>query len=335
MTSLQWSRVTLVRVPNKMTQGSLTNLALLSLAAALVTLALKFGAYRVTGSVGLLSDAVESTVNLVAALTALFALWYAAKPIDRGHPYGHEKIEFFASGIEGTLILIAAGGIGLYAVQRLLEPRPVEQFGVGIAVSIVATLVNLGVARILLHVAAARDSVVLAADGHHLMTDVITSVGVIAGIALVRITGVHELDAIIALLVAFNIVRTGLSLLRVSIDGLLDRAIPEKDQREMRLIIQAQLEPGATFHALRTRRAGARRFVDFHLLLPGELTVQYAHDVTHRIEKAVSARFPRTETTVHIEPIEEPASWVDSALVQLESAHGSLSRDSRPLAQVK
>lgn len=314
-----------------MTHGSLTNLALLSIAAAGLTLALKFGAYALTGSVGLLSDAVESTVNLVAALTALFALWYAARPIDRSHPYGHEKIEFFASGIEGALILIAAGSIGWYAIERLVTPRPVESAGAGIAVSLVATLVNLAVARLLLHVAAARDSVVLAADGHHLMTDVITSIGVIIGIAMVRVTGIEQLDPLIALVVAVNIVVTGLNLLRGSIDGLLDRAIPERDQEQLRAIIQRELEPGATFHALRTRKAGARRFIDFHLLLPGAFSVQYAHDVTHRIEQAVKASFPGTETTVHIEPIEEEASWQDSDLVSLEPGNAPVLEDLRCL----
>jgi len=304
--------------PQSITQGSLLNLALLSIAAALVTLVLKFGAYRLTGSVGLLSDAVESTVNLAAAITALFALWYAARPVDRSHPYGHEKIEFFASGIEGTLILIAAGSIAWYAAHRLTSPQDVEAIGLGVVVSLIATIVNLAVARILLHVAAARDSVVLAADGRHLMTDVITSVGVIVGLVVVKVTGIRQLDPIIALVVAANIFWTGIGLLRTSIDGLLDRALPEEDQIQLRTLIIEQLEPDATFHALRTRKAGSRRFVDFHLLLPGEISVQHAHDLTHRIEDAVKNSFPQTETTVHIEPIEEQASWEDSVLVSLE-----------------
>jgi cation diffusion facilitator family transporter len=305
--------------PRTMTQGSLTNLALLSIAAALLTLGLKFGAYAVTDSVGLLSDAVESTVNLVAALTALFAIWYAARPIDRNHPYGHEKIEFFASGIEGTLILFAAGSIIWYAIGRMIDPRPVESIGLGAGITLLATLVNLAVARILLYVARERGSVVLAADGRHLLADVLTSAGVIAGLILVRLTGIEELDPLIALIVAVNIVRTGIGLLRTSIDGLLDRALPEQDQERLRTVIQAELEPGATFHALRTRKAGSRRFVDFHLLLPGVVSVQQAHDVTRRVEKAVKTAFPAAEVTIHIEPIEERASWEDSALVPLEA----------------
>lgn len=304
--------------PRAMTHGSLTNLALLSIAAAVLTLALKFSAYAVTDSVGLLSDAVESTVNLVAALTALLALWYAARPVDRNHPYGHEKIEFFASGVEGVLILFAATSIGWYAVDRLIDPRPVEEIGLGAAISAIATVVNLAVARVLLHVAAARDSVVLAADGHHLMADVFTSGGVILGLVVVRLTGVVQLDPLIAIVVALNIVRTGIALLRTSIDGLLDRALPERDQQQIRSAILGALDSGATFHALRTRKAGARRFVDFHLLLPGTVSVQHAHDLTHRVERAVKSSFPDTETTIHIEPIEEPASWDDSALVSLE-----------------
>jgi cation diffusion facilitator family transporter len=302
------------------THGSLTNLALLSIAAAALTLALKFGAYGLTGSVGLLSDAVESTVNLVAAFTALFALWYAARPVDRSHPYGHEKIEFFASGIEGLLILGAAGSIFWYAIERLRSPQGVDQIGLGLAVALVATLVNLAVARILLHVARERDSVVLAADGQHLMADVLTSAGVIVGLVLVRLTGIERIDPVIAIVVALNIVRTGVGLVRIAIDGLLDRALPEQDQRRLRSVIQGELEPGATFHALRTRKAGARRFVDFHLLLPGKVSVQEAHDVTQRIESAVASSFPGAETTVHIEPIEEPESWEDSALVSLEGS---------------
>jgi cation diffusion facilitator family transporter len=307
-----------VYAPRAITQGSLTNLALLSIAAAILTLVLKFSAYALTGSVGLLSDAVESSANLVAALTALFALWYAARPIDRNHPYGHQKIEFFASGIEGILILVAAGSIAWYAFGRLLDPQPVDQVGLGLAITLVATLVNLAVARLLLQVAAERDSVVLAADGHHLMADVITSGGVIVGLIVVRLTGIEELDPLIALLVALNILRTGVGLVRTSVDGLLDRALPERDQQQIRSVIQSELGTGATFHALRTRKAGARRFVDFHLLLPGEYSVQHAHDVSQRVEQAVNSSMPGTETTVHIEPIEEPASWEDSALVPLE-----------------
>lgn len=307
-----------VYAPAAVRHGSLTNLALVSIGAAVLTLGLKFGAYGITGSVGLLSDAVESSVNLVAAFTALFALWYAARPVDRSHPYGHGKIEFFASGIEGALILVAAGGIGWYAVDRLLDPRPVEAVGAGVVVSIIATLINLFVARLLLQVAAERNSLVLSADGQHLMTDVFTSAGVIVSLVVVQLTGVERLDPIIALLIAANIVRTGVALLRTSVDGLLDRALPESDQVELRRVIGAELGDGETFHALRTRKAGARSFVDFHLLLPGDVSVQHAHDVTHRIERAVGASFPDTETTVHIEPIEERASWEDSELVPLE-----------------
>jgi cation diffusion facilitator family transporter len=216
------------------------------------------------------------------------------------------------------LILLAAGSIGWFAIGRLIDPQPVEAVGLGVAVSLVATVVNLAVARILLRVAAARDSIVLKADGQHLMADVFTSIGVIAGLILVRVTGIDRLDPIIALIVAVNIVWTGIGLIRTSIDGLLDRALAEADQERIRAVIQSQLEPGETFHALRTRKAGARRFVDFHLLVPGKFSVQDAHDVTERVERAVKAAFPGTEVTVHIEPIEEPAAWDDSALVPLE-----------------
>lgn len=304
-------------VHNHFEHAPLTRLALLSIAAALATMGLKFGAYVVTGSVGLLSDAVESTANLVAALSALFALWYAARPVDRSHPYGHGKIEYFASGVEGSLVLVAAVTIAWQAVKRLLDPQPLEAVGDGVVISLAASAINFAVARVLLRVARERGSLVLEADGRHLMTDVWTSLGVIVAIIVVGLTDQSWIDPAIALLVAVNIAWTGFALLRKSFDGLMDRALPEEERREIRRAIEATLPPGATYHALRTRQSGGRRFADFHLLVPGEMSVREAHDVAERMEAAIARAVPGTEATIHFEPVEEPAAYRDSARVLL------------------
>lgn len=293
---------------------------LISILAACFTLALKYLAYHVTGSVGLLSDAAESIINVLAAVTAYVSIIYAAKPVDVSHTYGHEKIEFFSSGLEGVLILVAAGAIAWYAVRRLFTPEPLEALDLGIALALVATLVNLIVARLLLRVGREQRSIVLVADGKHLMTDVWASLGVVVGMALVWLTGVQPLDPVIALLVAVNILWTGFDLVRISFNGLMDHALSPDEQGAVRGAIEAHLEPGMDYHALRTRQAGARRFADFHLLVPGALTVRQAHAVTNRIEDAVRAALPGIEVTVHVEPIEEPGAWEDSALLPIERA---------------
>ncbi|MEA2594756.1 MAG: hypothetical protein QOF01_1225 [Thermomicrobiales bacterium] len=312
-------RKVLISVSAAVAPKPLTRWALVSIVAAVATLGLKFGAYGLTGSVGLLSDAVESSVNLVAAFTALFALWYATQPVDRSHNYGHQKIELFASAIEGALILVAAGSFGWYAVARLIDPRPLESIGLGSVVTLVAAAINFGVARLLLRVAAQHDSIVLAADGRHLMTDVWTSIGVVVGLLLVRATGIERLDPLVALLVAANIVRTGVGLVRTAFDGLMDRALPVSEVVAVRRAIEDELEPDTTYHALRTRRAGSRRFVDLHLLVPGRVSVAHGHDLANRIERAVATVLPGAETTVHLEPVEDRAAWRDSALLPLES----------------
>ncbi len=296
---------------------------LLSIAAALVTLGMKMTAYWLTDSVSLLSDALESLVNLTAALTALLCLLYAARPVDPSHTYGHEKIEYFSSGLEGILILVAAGAIAWYAGDRLLTPRPLQALGAGTVIALAASLLNLVVAQILLRVGRASESIVLEADGQHLMTDVWTSVAVVAGLAVVALTGWLILDPLIALGVAGNIVWTAWGLLRRSFNGLMDHALPAPEQALLRSAIHAQLEPGMAFHALRTRQAGAHRFADFHLLVPGNWSVHQAHDMAGKIEQALQAVLPGIEVTVHIEPIEEKASWEDSALLPLEQAQES------------
>ena len=291
---------------------------LLSIAAALVTLALKGTAYALTSSVGLLSDALESGINLFAALAAYFSLRYAARPVDRTHTYGHEKIEFFSSGLEGGLIVVAALAIVVAAIDRLIAPVPLGPLGVGTLISAVAALVNLAVARLLLREGRRHRSIVLEADGQHLMTDVWTSVAVLVGIILVMLTKQEWLDPVAALVMAANITWTGLTLLRRSFNGLMDHALTDAEQASIRAAMTAALEPGTTFHALRTRRSGARRFADCHLLVPGDWTVKRGHDLGERLEAAVRAALPGLELTLHIEPIEAQASWQDSELLGVE-----------------
>ena len=313
--------------PVPATGRHLTTIALASVAAAVATLALKFGAYGLTGSAGLLSDAVESTANLVAALTAVGALWYASRPVDREHTYGHEKIEFFAGGIEGVLILVAAGGIVWVSVQRLLDPRPLDSLGLGTALAVVASVINLGVGLMLLREARAHRSLVLEADGRHLITDVWTSAGVVVGILAVRWTGIEWLDPLIALAVAVNIVRTGLDLVRTAFAGLMDRALPATEQAAIRRAIEGELTPGMTYHAVRTRHAGSRHLVDFHLLVPGALSVADGHRQVERIERAISDALPDTESTVHVEPIEAGEAWADSPLLPFEEEGGRMKEE--------
>lgn len=291
----------------------------LSIAAALITLGLKTAAYWYTGSVGLFSDAMESVVNLVAALTALFCQWFASRPIDPSHTYGHEKIEYFSSGLEGMLILVAAFGIAWYAFLRLFMPQPLQDLGWGAGLALAGSVVNYAVARLLLRVGKQAQSIVLEADGQHLMTDVVTSLGVVAGLVLTFVTGWQPLDPIIALIVAAYIVRTAVDLLGRSFNGLMDHALPETEQASVRAAIDDTLPNGVTFHALRTRQAGARRFADFHLLVPGAWSVKKAHDLTGRVEESIKNSLPGIEVTIHIEPIEEPAAWQDSALLPLEN----------------
>jgi cation diffusion facilitator family transporter len=293
----------------------------LSIAAALVTLALKSLAWYLTGSVGLASDALESLVNLFAALIAYFSLRYAAKPADATHTYGHEKIEFMSSGTEGLLIAIAAVAIIREAVRRVIEPVALESLGIGVLVGGVAALINLAVARVLLREGRKHGSIVLEADGHHLMTDVLTSAAVIGGLGLVALTGWYWIDPVFAILMGLNILRTAFGLVRRSFDGLMDRALTDAEQAQLRTTISGVLEPGTTFHALRTRRAGVRRFADCHLLVPGAWTVARAHELSERVEQAVAGVMPGLELTLHVEPIEAPVSYKDSALLKFEPEH--------------
>jgi cation diffusion facilitator family transporter len=298
----------------RLKQRPLAHFALLSVAAAVATIGLKIAAYALTGSVGLLSDAIESGVNLIGAVVALAMLIVAARPADEEHPYGHAKAEYFSSGVEGTLIVIAAIGIGFTAVRRLMYPRPVEQAAVGIAVSFFASLINLAVARILMTEGKRHRSITLEADGRHLMTDVWTSAGVFAGIAAVAVTGWSVLDPIVALAVAGNIVRTGAVLMRRSVQGLMDSALPEDERRAVEAVLNRYRKSGVRFHALQTRQAAARRFLSIHVLVPGTWTVTRGHRLSERVQTDVAEAVPGLTVTTHLEPADDKieSSWEES-----------------------
>lgn len=289
--------------------------AWLSVAAALATIGLKTWAWQVTGSVGLLSDALESLVNLAAALLALSMLRLAASPPDAAHPYGRHKAEYFASGIEGALIVLAAASIAWAAVPRLAAPQPFEAPWLGIAISVVASALNLACGLLLISTGKRMHSIALEADGHHLMSDVWTSAGVVAGVALVALTGWLILDPLIALAVALQIVWTGFRLMRRSFTGLLDAAIPEAERAVIEKIF-AEYRPryGIEFHALLTRQAGARRFISFHLLVPDDWPVAHAHQLSEEIEERIRSLLPNAITLSHIEPISHPSSYDDIKL---------------------
>jgi cation diffusion facilitator family transporter len=294
---------------------SLERYAWLSLSAAVVTIALKTYAWYLTGSVGLLSDALETVVNLTAALLTLSMLKVAATPPDARHPYGRFKAEYLASGAAGALIVFAAVSIALAAAPRLTAPQPIETPLLGIALSALATAVNLGVALRLLAVGKREHSIALEADGRHLMTDVWTSVGVIAGVGLVATTGWLILDPLIALAVAAHIVWTGFMLMRRSYSGLLDAAIPGNELADIEgIFAEYRKRHGVEFHALLTRQAGTRRFVSFHLLVPDAWPVDRAHELSEEIEGRIRARVPKAITLSHIEPISQPASYEDIEL---------------------
>jgi len=288
--------------------------AWLSIAAAVTTICLKAAAYWMTGSVGLLSDAIESVVNLVAAVVTLTMLAVAARPPDDEHAYGHGKAEYFASGMEGALILLAAAAIGWAAIERLGTPRPIERAGVGLAISTLASLVNLGVARVLLQAGRRYQSIALEADAHHLMTDVWTSAGVLVGIGAVALTGWQRLDPIVALIVATNIIWCGAKLVRRSALGLLDTALAQTERDALRDVLERHARGPVQFHAVRTRQAGARRFVSMHVLVPGEWTVRQGHDLLEQIEQDIRAAIPNATVLTHLEALEDPAAWQDEGL---------------------
>ena len=286
--------------------------AWLSIGAALATITLKMLAWWLTGSVGLLSDAMESLVNLAAALMVLYTLRLAMAPPDEAYPYGFSKAEYLSAGVEGALIVLAAAGILWAAIPRLLDPRPIEAPALGLALTVGASAINLAVAVVLLRAGRREHSITLEADGRHLMTDVWTSAGVVAGVALVWWTGWLRLDPIIALAVAAHIVWTGVSLVRRSVAGLLDAAIAPDDHGELdRLLAEYARRYGIAFHAVRTRQAGARRFISFHMLVPDAWTVAHAHGISEELESRIRSLVPNAAVFTHIEPISDPASYED------------------------
>jgi cation diffusion facilitator family transporter len=286
----------------------------LSIAAAVVTIALKAGAYFLTGSVGLLSDALESIVNVVTALAAFWALSFAATPADDDHPFGHNKAEYFSSGLESVLIIITAIGIAVIAWPKLFAPQPLDRVSVGLLLSAIATAINGWVAWVLLSAGRRMRSITLRADAHHLLSDVWTSVGVTVGIFLANLTGWLILDPLIAIFVAVHILFTGVRLLRETAAGLLDTALPQADRDRIMSIFSVYERDGIRFHALRTRVAGSRGFVSFHLLVPGEWTIQRGHDLCEQVEQEIVDALPGTNVIAHLEPLEDPKSWDDLEL---------------------
>jgi cation diffusion facilitator family transporter len=293
---------------------SLTRYAWLSIGAAILTILLKGTAYFLTGSVGLLSDALESTINLAAAVVALVALHTVQRPPDDEFAFGYSKVEYFAGGFEGGMIALAAVGIVISAVPRLLNPTPLEQIGLGLAVSALASVINLAVALILMRAARRANSITLEADARHLMTDVWTTGGVLVGIALVWLTGFTRLDPLIALLVAANIVVTGYRLMARSLRGLMDAAIPAEDIARVKRILGEYQQQGVGFHALRSRQAAARKFLVVHLLVPGEWSIRQGHALADRFENDVRAALPNANIVTHIEPAGDPLSMQDADL---------------------
>ena len=297
-----------------MSSSGASKFAVLSIIAALVTIALKVLAWWLTDSVGLLSDAIEGTINIVGATVALAMISVAARPPDEDHAFGYTKAEYFASGLEGTLILIAAIAIGFVAVDRLITPRPLEHVGPGLVVSAGAALINYVVARRLYEAGHHYRSIALEADARHLMTDVWTSAGVIAGVAAVWLTGWERLDPLIALAVAANIVWSGYKLMQRSIHGLLDRALPADQLQALDRVLDRYRARGIDFHALRTRQAGARSFVTLHVLVPADWTVAQGHSLAHEVERDIRAALPDAVVLTHVEPLGYPESYQDADL---------------------
>lgn len=288
--------------------------AWLSVAAAIATISIKLGAYFITNSVGLLSDALESFINLVTALLTLWVLAVAARPPDQEHAYGHTKAEYLSSGVEGALIVIAAFTIVYTAVPRLIDPEPIARIGWGLALSLLAAIINLVVAQVLLRASKTYSSIALEAESRHLMTDVWSSLGVVIGLGLTVVTGYSRFDPIIALLVAVNIIWSGFQLLRRSALGLLDTALPPAELAKIEAVLAGYTAVGVSYHALRTREAGARRFISVHILVPGNWSVLVGHHLLEEIEFNIRAIIPAATVFTHLEPLEDPLSFEDTAL---------------------
>ena len=297
-----------------MSSPSIKRYAWLSIATAVATILLKPVAWRITGSIGLLSDALESVVNLAGAVMALAMITLAEQPADDRHAYGHGKAEYFSAGFEGVLILLAALAIGFTAVERMFDPRAIEQVGIGLIVSVGASILNLATALILLSAGRKHRSLTLEADAHHLLTDVWTSAGVIAAVGAVGLTGWLWLDPLIALLVAANIVWTGTKLVLRATRGLMDISLPEAEHGKVVAVLEAYRGEGIDYHALRTRESGSRQFVEVHVLVPGKWTVQRGHEYVERLEADIRCVLPQANVLTHLEPIEDPVSHEDITL---------------------
>lgn len=288
---------------------SSTRLIWLAVIAGVITLAMKMAAYLVTGSIGILSDAVESVVNIVTAILTLLTVHVARRPPDETHHYGHEKVEYFSAVAEGLVILATAFAVGYAALSRLLAPRPLQDVGLGLVLAAVAGGLNLGLALALLWVGRREESIALEGEAYHLLTDVGTTVGVLAGVLLASWTGWYVVDPLIGLAVALNVARAGVSLLYRAAHDLMDTALPSEEVTAIQEAIEETVGEKGRYHALRTRRAGRRRFVDFHLLLPGRTTVQESHRLADAVEQAIRKRVPSAQVTIHVEPLEDEASW--------------------------
>ena len=289
----------------------LSRYAWLSIAAALVTMGLKAGAYFLTGSVGLLSDALESIVNLAGGIMVLVMISVASRPADETHAYGHSKAEYFSSGFEGSLILIAAGSIIYTAIKRLIFPEPLEQLGIGLLILFLAGLVNLGIAIVMMRAGKRHNAIALSANGKHLMTDVWTSGGVLVGVGLVALTGWQPLDSIVAIIAALNILWSGFKIVRESADGLMDSALPEEDQETINEVLDKYRNQGVEFHAIRTRQSGSVKFINMHVLVPNEWTVEHGHALLNKVEAELKERLPKCNVLTHLEPLHDPSSYTD------------------------
>ena len=296
-----------------MVTPSLKKFLYISIAAAILTISLKLIAYLLTNSVGILSDALESCVNLVAAVVALIMIRIAEKPPDQEHEFGHNKAEYFSSAVEGGLIVMAAFSIIWSAVPRIIHPEPLENIGIGLLVAVGASLINLAASNILVKNGKKYNSITLEADGKHLMTDVITSGGVLLGIGLIKLTGWIRLDGIVAIGVALNIIWTGYQLIKRSVLGLLDTGFPKDEMDNIRLALEKYELQNIKFHSLMTRQSGQRKFVFVHILMPGNMDIQQGHNLAESVENDIRILFPNTQTTVftHLEPVEDPVSMLD------------------------
>jgi cation diffusion facilitator family transporter len=307
-----------------MATASLKKFAYLSIVAALLTISIKLTAFLITNSVGLLSDALESCVNLIAAVVALIMIRLSEKPPDREHEFGHNKAEYFSSAVEGGLIVLAAGSIIWSAVPRILHPQPIENVGIGLLIAVGASLINLIVSIVLIKNGKKHNSITLEADGRHLRTDVLTSAGVLLGIGLVKLTGWLTLDGIVAVGVAINIIWTGYQLLRRSAMGLLDTSFPKSEMERINQVLEKYKQQKIEFHSLMTRQSGQRKFIFVHILMPGRLNIHQGHIIAEKVEKDIRMLFPNTQTTVftHLEPVEDPESMLDISIDRVEKGKG-------------